>query len=303
MEAFMNDNQSSRTAETIAIHRAAEAMLPEDQRVCNDPLAIHFLSPQVLDRFKGPFRRTIARWVMNYFYPGVNGAVVARVRFMDDRLNACIQKGLEQLVIIGAGYDTRAYRLNIPDNSLRVFEVDQPATQQVKISKLKSFLSEIPGYVSFVPVDLEREKLEDKLLASGYDENQKTLFLMEGLVMYLPGAVFDELLMFIAGRSGKGSAVVFDYLPRSMVDGSVQAREGRSMYRYVVKNGEPFRFGMDAAQMDQLLSEKGFEHITNRPATDYRDAYFKGGNHNRKISKIFSFVYASKENELNSARV
>ena len=132
----MDGNQSSHTAETITMHRAAEAMLPEDQRVCNDPLAVHFLSQPILDRFKNPIRRTIARWFMNSFYPGVNGAVVARVRFMDDRLEASIQEGLEQLVIIGAGFDTRAYRFNIPDAGIRVFEVDQSRTQQVKIKKL-----------------------------------------------------------------------------------------------------------------------------------------------------------------------
>ena len=128
----MQNQQASSTAETMVMYRAAETMRPEDRRVCNDPLAIHFLSPQMLGRFKNPLRRAIVRWVMNHVYPGVNGAVVARVRFIDDYLNACIKKGLEQLVIIGAGYDTRAYRFNIPDNGLRVFEVDQQATQQVK---------------------------------------------------------------------------------------------------------------------------------------------------------------------------
>jgi methyltransferase (TIGR00027 family) len=234
---------------------------------------------------------------MNCFYPGVNGAIVARVRFIDDQLTASIQNGLEQLVIIGAGYDTRAYRFNLPDSGLCVFEVDQATTQKLKIRKLKTILSEIPGHVSFVPVDLEREELEDKLFAAGYDDNHKTLFIMEGLVMYLPRAVVDELLMFIANRSGKGSAAVFDYLPESMVDGSVQVREGRSMYRFVMKNGEPFRFGMDVAQMDQFLTEKGFVHIDNRPATDYRDAYFTGSNQSRKISTLFSLVYASIENQ------
>ena len=292
----MHNQQASSTAETMVMYRAAETMQPEDQRVCNDPLAIHFLSPQMLGRFKNPLRRAIVRWVMNHVYPGVNGAVVARVRFIDDYLNACIKKGLEQLVIIGAGYDTRAYRFNIPDNGLRVFEVDQQATQQVKISKLKSFLTDIPVHVNFVSVDIEKEKLKDKLLAAGYDANKKTLFIMEGLVMYLTKAVFGELLTFIAGCTGKGSSVVFDYLPESMVDGSVRTREGRSMYRHVVKKGEPFRFGMDSEQMDQFLSEKGFVHITNRSAAEYKDIYFKGINQNRKISELFSFVHASLAN-------
>lgn len=292
----MQSHPTSSTAETIAMYRAAEAMRPEDQRICDDPLAIHFLSPEMLDRFKNPLRRFITRWVMNHFYPGVNGAVVARVRFMDDHLNAWLKKGLEQLVILGAGYDTRAYRLRPPDNGLRVFEVDQKATQQAKISKLKSFLTDLPGHVTYVSMDIEKENLKDKLLAAGYNADKKTLFIMEGLVMYLTKAVFGDLLTFIASCSGKRSSVVFDYLPESMVDGTIRYREGRSMYRHVVKKGEPFRFGMAAVQMDQLLSEKGFIHITNRPAADYKDTYFKGINRHRKISKVFSLVYASLAN-------
>ena len=295
-EGQMQHHQPSSTAETIAMHRAAEAMRPEDQRICYDPLAIHFISPQLLGRFKNPIRRAIARWVLNFFFPGVNGAIVARVRFMDDYLKACIEKGLEQLVIIGAGYDTRAYRFDLPDNRLRVFEVDRSATQKAKIGKLKSFLPDIPGHVSFVSMDIEKKNLEDKLPAAGYDPDKKTLFIMEGLVMYLTKAVVGELLTFIDSYSGKGSSVVFDYLPESMVDGSVRAREGRSMYRFVVKQGEPFRFGMAPEQMGQFLSDKGFVHISNRPATDFKDAYFKGINQNRNISELFSFVHASLPN-------
>ena len=82
-----------------------------------------------------------------------------------------------------------------------------------------------------------------------------------------------------------------------MVDGTVREREGRAMYRHVVKKGEPFRFGMAVEQMNRFLSEKGFSHFTNRQATDYKDAYFKGGNRKRKISNIFSFVYASMDVE------
>ena len=119
---------------------------------------------------------------------------------------------------------------------------------------------------------------------------------MEGLVMYLTKAVFGDLLTFIACCSGKGSSVVFDYLPESIVDGTIRCREGRSMHRHVVKKGEPFRFGMAADQMDQLLSEKGFIYISNRPAADYKDTYFKGINRQRKISKVFSLVYASIAN-------
>ena len=203
---------------------------------------------------------------------------------------------MELFYIIGAGYDTRAYRFNIPDNGIRVFEVDRRATQQLKIRKLKAIFNAVPDHVTFVSVDLEKGKLGDELLAAGYDADKMTLFIMEGLVMYLTKAAFAELLAFIAGCAGKGSSVVFDYLPESMVDGSVRAREGRSMYRYVMKKGEPFRFGMATEQMDRLLSEMGFVHITNRPAVDYQDAFFKGINRNREISKLFSFVQAVTPN-------
>ena len=127
----MEANKASITAEMMARNRAAEHLLvPADERICNDPYAHHFISAEAVRIMRSPIRRTIRRLVFKFFYPGVYNAVIARVRFLDDRLQECLDQGLEQLVILGAGYDSRAYRFNGLARQVKVYEVDHPATQK-----------------------------------------------------------------------------------------------------------------------------------------------------------------------------
>ena len=292
----MRRSVASSTAETMAMHRAAESMLPENERVCSDPYALYFLNSRAIPRFRSPFRRAIVRWVMNHVYPGVNGAVVARVRFIDDCLERCIDSGLEQLVILGAGYDTRAYRFEALKEKVRVFEVDHPATQAVKRDKLKSIFPGQPGHVTFVPVDIGTQDLEAELSAAGYDPTRKTLFILEGTIMYISPEMVDNILSFIVHRSGPGSSLVFDCLPASMIDGTIRLKEGKAMRKHVIRQKEPFLFGVEENRISSFLEERGFNAVERVSAPDCRDRYFKGKNRDRKISAVFSFVHAAVGN-------
>lgn len=289
----MKKNKASITAEYITIHRAAEAMLSEEERVCYDPLAKYFLSSKTVNLYKKPTLRKIARWFMNLKYPGVNGAIVARVRFIDDYLMSCLDDGLEQLVILGAGYDTRAYRCDGLSEKVRVFEVDHPATQELKVEKLKPVFPNPPDHVAYVPLNFDKERLDEKLTEAGYDKTKKTLFTLEGLIMYMSPETVDEILSFISDNSGNYSSVIFDCLPSSVVDGTIKAKEGKAMREHVIKKGEPFRFGLEKEEIEKFLSERGFFNIKNVMAEECRDTYFKGASQDRKISGIFTFVHAT----------
>ncbi|MCP4347887.1 MAG: class I SAM-dependent methyltransferase [Desulfobacterales bacterium] len=289
----MKKNKASVTAEYMAIHRAAEARLPEGERVCYDPFARYFLSSKIIYRHKSPIRRKIARWIMHNIYPGLNGAIVARVRFIDDYLLTCIDDNLEQLVILGAGYDTRAYRIDGLKEKVRVFEIDHPATQELKMEKLKAIFPSLPSHVVYVPINFDNEQLDKKLLEAGYDKIKKTLFILEGLTMYMPPEAIDETLSFITENSGDYSSVVFDCLPSSIVDGTIKAKEGKTMRRHVIRRGEPFRFGLEKEEIEDFLSKRGFFNIKKVMADECRDIYFKGASRDRKISGIFAFVHAT----------
>ena len=137
----METNKASQTAEIMARHRAAELQFPEDQRVCNDPYAFYFVSEEAKKSFNKPLRSLLTRLWVNWMFPGVHNGVISRVRYMDDCVMECLKNGMEQMVIIAAGYDTRAYRFNGLSESVNVFELDHPATQKRKMkSLLKSFV-------------------------------------------------------------------------------------------------------------------------------------------------------------------
>ena len=284
---------ASLTAEIMAMHRALENLRPKAERVCHDPYAAYFVNPLRAMRLKSPWHMWFREWMMNLFFPGVNGAIVARVRFIDDFLVNCLDHGMEQLVILGAGYDTRAYRFEALKEKAIVFEVDHPETQQAKLDKLRLIFNGGQEHVVHVPLDLKHDPLNERLYESGFDQRKITLFILEGLVMYLPPPVVDQIFGFISGHSGTGSAMVFDCLPASIVDGSIQAREGRAMYRFVRRHGEPFAFGLNADHLEAFLVHRNFHHIHRVNAVDCKSAYFRGRSRQRKVSPIFSFVHAS----------
>jgi methyltransferase (TIGR00027 family) len=213
VEARGKKKGSSITAENVAFVRALESLKPEGERVCYDPYAIRFLSQQNL-----MFLEMASSNPSRTPFPGVHNSLSARVRYFDDFVKKFIDEGLEQLVILGAGYDTRAYRIEGLKGKVRVFEVDHPGTQKVKMEKIEDIFGSLPDHVEYVSVDLESEDFGQRLIEKGYKKFQKTVFIMEGLIYYLPPKTVDEMLSFIAGKSGAGSAIVFDYVHESSIN-------------------------------------------------------------------------------------
>ena len=278
----------SKMAEVVALIRAGESEKPEDERICYDPYAIRFASHEMLEFMaRDPEKYKAEREQMERNLPGYTNSVVARVRYFDDVIKLSAQEGLEQLVIMGAGYDTRAYRIEELEK-VHVFEVDHPDTIEVKKDKIKEIFGFIPAHVTYVPADLEVEKLDQRLAESGYDKTKKTLFAMEGLIYYLSPKAVDELLSFIVHSSGKESAVVFDY---GIVKPNTNAHKGKSGYEFAKQRGEPVKSSINEP-IDKFLSERGFYKIQNMESEDYKKAYFHGKSANREVSNLASFAYA-----------
>jgi methyltransferase (TIGR00027 family) len=286
---------ASKTAETIAMVRMSESRKPEDERVCYDPYAICFISQEVLDfAANNPkkYRAFLAQ--SERLVPGARNSVVARVRFFDDIVKASIDDGLEQLVILGAGYDTRAYRIEGIDK-IKVFEIDHSATQKVKIEKIKEIFNSLPDHVTYIPLDLEVDKLSQRILESKYDSSKKTLFIMEGLLMYISPEVVDEILFFTVRNSGNGRAILFDYIPLSVVEGTSELEAGQNWQKGVTDAGEPFKFGIKDGSTESFLAQRGFTKIKNMTSEDYKKAYFHGKNEDRDVNSLSLFAYAVVE--------
>ena len=293
----MEKEKPSATAEATAAYRAVESLKPENECVCYDPLAKDFLGTGFKTLIGNRILRKILLWYVDRITPGAIGCVVGRTRYVDDYLTACIREGLKQLVISGAGYDSRAYRFGELKEKVRVFEIDHPATQSVKIEKVRRIFGSLPDHITYVPIDFNKEKLDDRLFESGYDRNLKTMFIWEGVSMYLTAEAVDETLSFVTNNSGKGSSIIFNYILKSVLDGTCDL-EYVDKIRKAHERREPFRFGIEEGTIDEFLSERGFHRVNNVTGYFFKNSYFKGANQNRKVCCLCGFVHATVNQSL-----
>jgi len=282
----MRQTQVSTTAQGIALARALEYTRPPEQRVCNDPLARRLMStPFYL------FGRLFASYGERKG-PGVIGFLVARCRYIDDYLLECLAAGIQQLVILGAGLDSRAYRIEQLKQGVRVFEVDQAVTQQAKLAKLKRILGQLPSYVTFVAIDFNSEDLQ-KLFEHGYTRQAKTLFIWEGVVHYLTAQAVDQTLEFVHRNSAPGSSIAFDYIYSSALTEAHKRGEVVRMQRASRYTGEALAFGIEEGQAEQFLQARGYTGIKNVSSADLKRAYFTGANQTRAVAPVYAIVHAS----------
>ena len=295
----MRDNQPSITAENNAALRALESMRPAGERICYDPYAHYFVSDEIRqsdDMQKALIDRTAA-WEM--LFPGVCAAIIARTRFIDDCLERAIEEGIQQLVILGAGYDTRALRFEKLTENITVFEVDHPATQQIKRKRFPGILQDIGLQPVYVPVIFGKDDLGQLLFLHGYDRTLKSFFIWEGITYYIPAEAVDNTLLFISENAPIDSSVVFDYFPTSVVNGSTRLEEARGLSAALKQLGEEFVFGIDPGNMADFLLERGLEVIQNMASEECRQIYFKGSNRHRKVSDMFIFAQAKVSRKVN----
>jgi methyltransferase (TIGR00027 family) len=294
LEVIVKERKPSSTAESAALIRAMESMKPEHERVCYDPLARIL----VRNRFKilgriSPLAKIVYWYLAERRFPAATSETILRTRYIDDYLNECIRSGIEQLVILGAGFDSRAYRFNELKGKAKVFEVDHPTTQRVKIERLKKVFASLPDHVVYVPIDFNKEKLDKRLFECGYDRNLKTLFIWETVTLYLTAEAVDETLAFVANNSGEGSSIYFDYIPQSVLDGTSELKEARKIRELFAKMGEPLTFAIEEGTIDEFLSNRGFYKVESIKAEDLRNRYLKGKNQGRKVGAWLGMVRAT----------
>ncbi len=283
----MRANQSSLTAMGTAAERAIEMEKPADERICCDPLAREFLPTWYYVFMK----RLTATGYAQRRAAGDLGFIVARCRYMDDLLSKELDQGIQQLVILGVGFDSRAYRIDRLKGEVKVFEVDHPATQKNKLKKLERILGAggLPGYVTFVPVDFTHEILAARLPEYGYSDRLKTLFIWEGVTMYLDAPSVEATLAFVAAHSAPGSATVFDYM---CAQPALPKRDVVIVLLDFLRRffDEVRRFEIEAGQIEPFLTRLGFKQILNVTAADLHTRYFTGRNAERKVTSDYAIA-------------
>ena len=258
----MRPGQASRTAQHNALFRALERRLPRP--LFDDPWARRFLRGRY--RLAGALpARAVAR-IIDRRWPGPRAAVCVRTRYFDDAIRAHCAEGLDQLVILGAGFDSRPHRL--PGlQRVRVFEVDHPSTQARK----RETVGRAHGDVTYVPLDFLRERLEDALAAAGLAPGRRTLFLWEGVTNYLDAESVDATLRTVARL---GSGLLFTYVDCALLDGSVDFEGGARSLEHVRALGEPFTFGLAPAVLPEYLRERGIDLLEDLSLADAASLYY-----------------------------
>jgi methyltransferase (TIGR00027 family) len=243
----MQPGQPSRTAWAAAGHRAAHQVL-ELGLIFNDPLAVRILGDEahaIIERARGD---TTARRLRLF--------IAARSRYAEDALQTAIASGVRQLVVLGAGLDTFAYRVE-PPPELRIYEVDHPSTQQWKRAQLAAARIAVPGSVVFTPIEFEHQSLLEALAGSGFSSGQPAFFTWLGVVPYLTREAVLATLASIARLSG-GAHVVFDYAnPPSALPVEARALHDQLAAR-VSSLGEMFRSYWETEPLLARLRELGY---------------------------------------------
>lgn len=267
------------TAQGVAKQRFIETLAEPDKRVIDDPYAERFVVGSGLIKLMG---HKLSVWITHLFAPGFHEHLISRTRFIDDLVQACAAEGAEQYVILGAGYDLRAHRLQLP-STLKVFEVDQSEVQARKRAKLPRDLREADS-VTYVDIDFNHQSLSERLLAAGYDQSKRTIFTLEGVSQYIPkdalAATVKELSV-LGGQSGATFFVsyvdqLFDTDPRACVGKGYPNAEKRArlIKDLAAKVGEPWISAYTSQEMSSLLSDNGFSMKENKTLADLNARYF-----------------------------
>lgn len=271
----MREGEASRTAEYMALFRALESTLPAHRRLFEDRFALAFLPPSlrfvaIISRF--PLAGELVRAYIDRQWPGARTSGVARTKFIDDAAEIALRSGAAQVVILGAGFDARAYRMPSMAGAV-VFEVDHPSTSARKRQVVKRALGSLPRHVRFVPIDFNVEILADTMSAAGYDPSRRTLFIWEGVTNYLTEVAVDETLRWCASAEG-GSTLLFTYIHRQVLDSPGEFEGGEKLFNTLQAAGERWTFGLDPSSLRTFLAERGLLLDEDVGASEYRARYF-----------------------------
>jgi methyltransferase (TIGR00027 family) len=205
-----------------------------------------YLAGRVLLPYQRALTRTpkLARWLLERGLPGAFGYFNARTQYFDEVLLRETRARLEQLVILGVGFDSRSLRFSDALRAVRVFEVDMPEVLAIRTERLFESRQASASVIA-VPIDFEHDDLGKALRERGYLPGARTLFLWEGVTYYLPEGAVNAVLSLVASHSGRGSSILFDYVTRAFVDGDYSSYGARRLADGWRRLGNVNRFGVD----------------------------------------------------------
>jgi methyltransferase (TIGR00027 family) len=269
----MKKNHHSRTAIIVAVVRALHTAF-ERPVVFDDPYA---------GDLAGPLWRIVAKsricyWIgTKIIYKGmdpIRRQIIARARYAEDKLEAAAASGIQQYVIIGAGLDSFALRRKDLAEKLSIFELDHPASQQVKKSRLKQLQLTFPGNHEFVAVDFEKKGLCEPLERSSYSPRQPVFFSWLGTVHYLTPQTVLNTLSAISACAYPGSELVLDYAGVQELTAVPDRKMVKKLKRFTDRRGEPILSMFEPDQFKEMISQAGFNLLESLSPEEQARRYF-----------------------------
>lgn len=292
------------TAQGVAKQRLIETLAKSDKRVINDPYADRFVMGAGFIKLMG---HKFSAWFGKKLAPGLHEHLIARTRFIDDLIEKAANSGAEQYVILGAGYDLRAHRLDLP-SSLRIFEVDQAEVQARKRSKLPENITNAAN-VTYVTVDFTHQSLAEQLTAAGFDKSKPTIFTLEGVSQYITKEAVSSTIEELATLIQTTSATFFISYVDELLNKDPEAcfgtgypnaaRRAETIKILSAKVGEPWISFYTAEEIASLLSRNGFSVTENVTVEDLNSLYFTPVSRTLRENQIFKlehFVVAKSQN-------
>lgn len=285
-------SKAAKTGPGAMVLVAIEQYYPEGERIITDDLAYRILplgfraEVRLIGRFKDWIIRKSEKKV-----PGLWAGIMGRKRYIDDRVADDADGQVEAVVNLGAGFDTRAYRLQALAN-VPVWEVDQPQNIDGKRSRLQKLFQEVPAHVTLVPIDFDHEDLATVLASHGYEPDRKTFFIWEGVTQYLIESGIRATFQFLA-TAPAGSRLALTYTPKDFIDGKVFYGQ-KYLYKRMLLKDKIWFFGLDPDNVDDFLGEYGWRVLEHLGYDELDERYVKPTGRELQSMAIERIIYAEK---------
>lgn len=273
---------------------ACEQHVPSGRRLIDDDLACNFLTPGlrlIVRACRWKSIRDLLSRTTEKRAPGVWAGIGCRKRYIDDEVRRATEAGVNAVVILGAGLDTRAYRLVAP-SGIQTYEVDLPANVAYKRARLKALYGRAPERVTLVSVDLDADDLGAVLFANGFQIKRPTMFVWEGVTQYLTEDGVRNTLKSLS-HAAPGSRLVFTYVRKDFLDG-IDFYGAERIYKDFVLGHRVWRFGLAPEAVADLLREYGWTERAQVGASDLAARYVRSTGRDFAVSEIERIVDAEK---------
>jgi methyltransferase (TIGR00027 family) len=262
--------------------------------VFDDPYALQLTSPALRrvcqSRF---FQWILRRKVVSETYRPISAQVLSRAKYVEEKLEQAVSKGISQYVIIGAGFDSFCLRRPSFSADLAILEIDHPVTQQIKRERLLKIVDTPPEGVEFLAIDLERRTIADALSESAFLKDERAFFSWLGVVPYLSKDAVFAVLSDLVGYAAPGSEMVFDYLiPTSTMKLEDRQALGRGM-RIIDRWGEPVKSFFDPDTFPDEVSHLGYRILENQSPAAMNERYFSDRSDNLAAHSAAYIVHSA----------